>query len=69
MASADLKIDEGKTTGRGQKSIAKRLESKAFGTHSTAHPCETTMLRLAESRAGHASGALVSASDSEAQDA
>ena len=41
--------------------------SKAFEMHNTAHPCEALMLRLAESRSGHANGALVSASDSEVQ--
>ena len=41
--------------------------NKAFEMHGTAHPCEAMMLRLAESRLGHASGALVSASDSEVQ--
>ena len=32
--------------------------------HSTPHPCETTTLRLAERRTGHASGTLVRVSES-----
>ena len=37
---------------------------KQFRPHSTPHPCETTTLRLAERRAGHASGTLVRVSAS-----